>query len=180
MTRPRSHLALALAAAAAGCTAPPAPDQEATDFPELSVRTETDASGRCWAVEPVPAVYEQVPGQVQVVQAEIADDGTVIRAPIYRNTTVPKVVRPRGDLRFEVPCPPVLTVELVSSLQRALRVRGGYAGPITGAFDPPTVAAVRRYQAARGLDTGRLSLETARALGLIAVPLPDTDEAQGT
>ena len=34
----------------------------------------------------------------QVVQAEIAEDGTVLRPPIYRNTSVPKIVRPRVTL----------------------------------------------------------------------------------
>jgi peptidoglycan hydrolase-like protein with peptidoglycan-binding domain len=57
----------------------------------------------------------------------------------------------------------------VESLQRALAVRGLYAGQISGQMDARTQAAVRQWQQARGLDSGMLSLETARALGLVAV-----------
>ncbi|SLN50457.1 Putative peptidoglycan binding domain protein [Roseivivax jejudonensis] len=142
---------------------------------ETSQRTETGADGRCYAVEPIPAIYEQVPGQVQVVQAEIAEDGTVIRPPIYRNASVPRIVRPRGEIRFAVPCRERVTPELVASVQRALKVRGLYAGPVTGEIDAGTEAAIRAYQSDRGLDSGRLSLETARALGLIEVPRPAPD-----
>ena len=37
-------------------------------------------------------------------------------------------------------------------------------------MDARTQAAVRQLQQAKGLDSGMLSLETARALGLVAVP----------
>ncbi|SFD49836.1 peptidoglycan-binding domain-containing protein [Roseivivax sediminis] len=141
--------------------------------PDLVSRTETGPAGNCFALEPIPAIYEQVPGQVQVVQAEIAEDGTVIRPPIYRNATVPRVVRPRGQMRFEVPCPDRLTPEFVSSVQRALEVRGLYAGPVSGRIGDATRAAIRAYQSERGLESDRLSLETARSLGLIEVELPE-------
>jgi hypothetical protein len=156
-------VALVLGACAPGPGSPKAgpPDAQADD------------SGTCWSVEPVPAIYEQVPGQVQVVQAEIAPDGTVLRPPIYRNTTVPKVVRPRDMLRFEAPCPAVRTPDFDASVQRALKVRGYYAGPVTGRIDAATTAAIRRFQAERGLDSGKLSLETARSLGLVAVHVPE-------
>ncbi|MHA6346288.1 peptidoglycan-binding domain-containing protein [Roseivivax sp. CAU 1761] len=165
---PRRGLAALLAAAAlAGCAAPAAPPSGAV--PEAVA----DETGRCWATDLVPAIYEQVPGQVQVVQAEIAPDGSVIRPPIYRNAPVPRVVRPRGTLRFEAPCPAARTPDFDASVQRALKVRGYYAGPVNGMVDAATSAAIRRYQRARGLDSGKLSLETARALGLVAVDLPD-------
>lgn len=130
---------------------------------------EADASGNCWARETTPAVYEQVMGEVQVVQAEIAEDGTVIRPPIYRKAPVARVVTPRGEMKFEAPCPPYFTPEFIASLQRALAVRGYFHGNVTGALDAPTTAAVKKYQSERGLISGQLSLETARSLGLIAV-----------
>lgn len=108
-------------------------------------------------------------GEVQVVQAQIADDGTVINPPIYRRAPVPCVVQARSEMSFEAPCPEVQTSEFIASLQRALAVRGYFAGNVTGQMDAPTSAAVRKYQSERGLDSGQVSLETARALGLVAV-----------
>lgn len=123
----------------------------------------------CTAREETPAIYEQVMGEVQVVQAEIAPDGTVLRAPIYRRAPVPKVVRPRAEISFEAPCPESLTPEFIASLQRALYARGYYTGPVTRSMDAATSAAIGRYQSERGLDSSQLSLETARSLGLVAV-----------
>jgi hypothetical protein len=108
-------------------------------------------------------------GEVQVVQAQIADDGTVLNPPIYRRAPVPRLVRARSEISFEAPCPEVLTPEFIASLQRALAVRGYFAGNVTGLLDAPTTAAVRKYQSERGLDSGQVSIETARALGLVAI-----------
>jgi hypothetical protein len=127
--------------------------------------------GRCWATVVTPAVYEHVMGEVQVVQAEIAPDGTVLRPPVYRKGPVPRLVRPRGELKFEAPCPHQMTHEFISSVQRALAARGYFSGNVTGEMDPPTTAAIRKYQVERGVESAQLSLETARALGLIAVDL---------
>ncbi|MBE9639760.1 peptidoglycan-binding domain-containing protein [Salipiger mangrovisoli] len=160
---PPRRAAACLLALLAACAAPQAPEEEEP------LPTETAADGTCWAREHVPAIYEQVSGEVLVVQAEIAEDGTVLRAPIYRRTQVPKLVRPRGEMRFEAPCPTQMTPEFVASVQRALAARNAFTGEITGEMDTPTRSAVRRYQSARGLDSGQLSLETARALGLVAI-----------
>ena len=157
------------AAVLAACT-PVAPGSEA-DAPAF-VRAPDD--GHCYAAEPIPAVYEQVPGQVQVIQAEIAPDGTVIRPPIYRNATVPKLVRERSETRFKAPCPDQITPSFISSLQRALLARGYYSGEVTGSWTGGTRAALRRYQAERGLDSEQVSLDTARELGLSAVDLPES------
>lgn len=132
-------------------------------------KTEHAAGGTCRLRETTPAVYEQVMGEVQVVQAEIAEDGTVLRPPVYRRAPVPRVVRPRGEISFAAPCPEDMTPEFVSSVQRALAARGYFAGNVTGNMDAPTAAAVRRYQSERGLESAQLSLETARDLGLVAV-----------
>ncbi len=133
---------------------------------------ETDYEGTCWAREVTPAVYEQVMGEVQVVQAETDADGRVIRPPIFRKGLVPRIVRPRSELRFEAPCAAQMTPDFIASVQRALTARGYYAGLITGIRDPATQDAIRRYQKERGLDSSQVSLETARALGLVAVDRP--------
>ncbi|WP_146587598.1 peptidoglycan-binding domain-containing protein [Puniceibacterium confluentis] len=162
---PAAALCLVVACAPQGGPGASGPEQAA-------LAAERRSDGSCQAREIVPAIYEQVPGQVQVVQAERAADGTVIRPPIYRNATVPKIVRPRGEIRFEVPCPETMTPEFIATLQRALLARGYYTAAITGRMDSATVAAVRRYQSGRGLDSGHLALDTARDLGLVAVALP--------
>ena len=147
--------------------------------PETVTRAETPVGppplaepardGRCWAREVTPAIYEHVMGEVQVVQAEVAPDGTVIRPPIYRKAPVPRVVRPRAEMKFEAPCPQDMTPDFIASVQRALAARGYFAGNVTGVIDAPTAAAIRRYQSERGLDSAQISVETARALGLVAV-----------
>ncbi len=127
------------------------------------------SDGRCQAREETPAVYEHVMGEVQVIQAEIAPDGTVITPPVYRRAPVPKVVRERSEYIFDAVCGHQMTPEFISSLQRALAARGYFGGNVSGWIDPPTSAAIRKYQADRGLDSSQLSLETARSLGLITV-----------
>ncbi|APZ55045.1 peptidoglycan-binding domain-containing protein [Salipiger abyssi] len=164
-----SRLIAAMALALAACEAP---TDSTGNWPgEAPPAPERMADGTCWAREVTPAIYEHVMGEIQVVQAEIAEDGTVIRPPVYRRAPVPRVVKPRGELRFETPCPEQTTPELISSVQRALAARGYFSGSVTGRFDAPTQAAIRKYQKERGLDSAQLSLETARALGLIATPL---------
>ena len=123
--------------------------------------------GTCWENLPTPAVVETVSEQVLVKPAVTNPDGTIASLPVYRSEDRQRIVTPRRDNWFETPCPPAFTAEFVSSLQRALQARGLYAGPVNGLMDAPTRAAVRRVQAADGIDSDVLSIETARALGLV-------------
>lgn len=160
----------------AACGDAPGVSRDAVGLDAPPPLAEQMEDGTCRARDTVPAIYEHVMGEVQVVQAEIAEDGTVIRPPIYRKAPVPRVVRERGEVTFEAPCPDQMTPEFIASVQRALAARGHFAGNVTGALDAPTAAAIRRYQSDRGLESAQLSLETARALGLIAIDLTrDTD-----
>lgn len=172
MTRRFVPQAALVAVLALGCGCTPADSVSRAAAAEAqAMATTQDPDGTCWASEVTPAIYEQVPGQVQVVQAEIAPDGTVLRPPIYRNAPVPVVVQERGQLRFEAPCPNLMTPEFIASVQRALLARGYYRSSATGRMDSATVAAIRRFQTERGLNSGHLSLQTARDLGLVAVDL---------
>lgn len=74
------------------------------------------------------------------------------------------------DRLFAVPCPNVTDVYFWSTLQRALSVRGLYAGPVNGIEDEATREAIRRFQAPLGLDSAILSLDGARHLGIVAWP----------
>ena len=78
----------------------------------------------------------------------------------------------RDEFWFESPCPPALTQDFVASLQRALKARGLYRGPIDGTMSPSTQQAVRAYQVPLGLASGTLSMAAARALGLAPVLRP--------
>ena len=127
------------------------------------------APGTCWGKVVTPAVVETVTEQILLQPAEVLDDGTVVAPAVYKTETRQAIVRERRVTWFETPCAADLTPEFVSSLQRALKARGHYRGAITGEMDARTRAAVRRYQAPEGLDSGILSLAAARKLGLVAV-----------
>ncbi|ASP22840.1 putative peptidoglycan binding domain protein [Antarctobacter heliothermus] len=177
MSRPTTPSAALLAAltALAACGDPQTVSRGALPAAGQPPMAEHVEDGTCRARDVQPAIYEHVMGEVQVVQAEIAEDGTVIRPPIYRKAPVPRVVRERGEITFQAPCPEQMTPEFIASVQRALAARGYFAGNVTGTLDAPTTAAVRAYQSERGLKSAQLSLETARALGLVAVELPPRD-----
>lgn len=132
------------------------------------------AAGSCWGRTVSPAVIETVTEQVQLQPAKVNPDGSIAKPPVYKTDTRQEIVRARIDNWFETPCPDVLTPEFNKSLQRALQARSFYRGPITGEMDGATRAAVRRYQKQRGPDSGVLALETARELGLVAVPRPES------
>lgn len=154
-------------------TAAPRPSETAAEagvFTPTRAGPEGAAPGTCWGRTVSPAVVERVSQRVQVKPAKVNPDGTVAELPVYRTEDRQVIVTPRKDNWFETPCPEVLTPEFISSLQRALLARGKYAGIVTGVMDMPTRAAVQRFQKPRGLDSGVLSLESARALGLVAVP----------
>ena len=144
--------------------------------PEISHQTETAppgaAPGTCWGKIVSPATIETVTEQILLQPAELSADGQVRQPAVYKTETRQEIVRPRQDTWFETPCDADLTPEFISSLQRALQARGLYRGGVTGAMDARTRAAVRQFQLADGLDSGILSVASARKLGLIAVELP--------
>jgi len=133
------------------------------------------APGTCWGKITTPAIIETVTDQILLQPAEVLDDGTVVAPAVYKTETRQAIVQERRTTWFETPCAADLTPEFVSSLQRALKVRGHFRGAVSGEMDARTRAAVRRYQEPQGLDSGILSLAAARKLGLVAVVLPGTN-----
>ncbi|ABN77102.1 peptidoglycan-binding protein [Cereibacter sphaeroides] len=79
---------------------------------------------------------------------------------------------------FEAPCPDLMTPERIATLQRALEARGLYAGEITEELDTRTRSGIRKLQAPLGLDSDRLSLAAARALGLVPIELSLPEEEE--
>lgn len=169
-----SGLALALA----GCDAlPTGPKAGVAPPPEPGVLTETTQGppgapeGSCWGKTVTPAVIETVTRQVLVKKAEINPDGTIGALPVYRDESKQEIVTPRQEAWFETVCPAVLTPEFVATLQRALAARGLLAGAVTSQMDPATRSAIKAFQTQNGgPESGVLTLDTARSLGLIAVP----------
>ncbi|MBE0452409.1 MAG: peptidoglycan-binding protein [Roseovarius sp.] len=130
------------------------------------------APGTCWGKQVTPAVIETVTEQVEETPAVTDAAGHVLLPARYATETRQAIVSERRVTWIETPCPDIMTPTFIASVQRALAARGIYRGPVTGALDPRTRAAIRRHQAAHGLDSDILALETARALGLVAVPRP--------
>ncbi len=133
------------------------------------------APGTCWGRTVSPAVIETVTEQVQVKPAKVNPDGTIAAPPEYTTETRQQIITGRVDNWFETPCAEALTPEFNATLQRALAVRGYYLGGVNGEMDSETRAAIQAFQRVDGLDSGVLSLATARKLGLIAVERTPSD-----
>lgn len=125
----------------------------------------------CWSKDVTPAVVETVTDHVLVQPAQVDTDGSVRAPATYKTETRQMIVRERKELWFQTPCSADMDGMFVGSLQRALKARKLYHGPITGELDHSTSRAIRRFQAADGLDSPILSMNGARKLGLIAYPI---------
>ncbi|WP_444870296.1 peptidoglycan-binding domain-containing protein [Rhodobacter capsulatus] len=69
---------------------------------------------------------------------------------------------------FASVCAADMTTARIAVLQRALWVRGLYAGPLDGQMSSATREAIRRYQTQRGLLSAELSLRAAREMGVVS------------
>lgn len=129
---------------------------------------ETRGDGRCFAKDISPALIETITTHEVETPEVRSDDGIVTRPATFRTVTRQKIVRERADIRFETLCPQTYTADRVRTLQRALKARGFYDGPITGTLDRATSFAIQNFQRDGGPDTVLLSIETARQLGVVA------------
>ena len=140
----------------------------ATQAPE-NLRTQANPDA-CWFKTTQPAVIETITERLLVQPAHISSVGTITQPPIYRTRTRQRIVDD-GNRWFEIPCALHQDPTFIATLQRALAARAYYDGPITGTYDATTRAAVRAYQHPQGgPDSGVLSLDAARTLGLAVVP----------
>lgn len=161
--------ALAAVALVAAC-APPQTLSESGTILGNGLAPPGAAAGTCWGKIPTPAVIETITEQVLVTPGKTNSDGTIATLPVFRAEQRQQIVTPRTDRWFEIPCPPLFTVEFVSTLQRALQARGQYDGPVNGNLDAATRRAVLAVQTRAGLPSDVLSIDTARELGIVAVP----------
>lgn len=135
--------------------------------------------GECWADAVTPAVFETDTTHEMVSAAKPATAGHPAVPAVYQTVSRQRIVKDRMQVWFRRPCPELMTPAFVGALQRALLARGYYGGALTGAMDPPTRAAIRRYQAPLGLDSEILSLGAARQLGLVSYNLGQPQAAAG-
>jgi hypothetical protein len=130
--------------------------------------------GSCWGRDITPAVLETVTHQVQVDPATQDAAGKVLSPATYRTETTQQIVKERAVVLFQTPCPDLVDTDFTASLQRALLARGLFEGEIDGYYDIRTQRAVRAFQkAGGGPNSGILSLEGARLLGLVAYARDD-------
>lgn len=122
----------------------------------------------CYGRDATPAEIETVTQQIRVHPPSVSLDGKTLYPAVYKTETHQKIVREREERWFETPCSAEMTPDFIASLQRALRVRGFYRGPVDGEMSPETGAAIRAYQTVQGLDSAVLSRAAARQLGLVA------------
>lgn len=150
-----------------GCTDAASP---LLQLPTLATpQIEHDAEGRCYVRDVTPAIIETVTEHVLVQPAQVASDGTVLSPAVFRTVTRQEIVRERREILFETVCPELMTPEFIASLQRALKTRGYYPGPITAMMDLRTAHALQTFQRQNGHDSPVLDIRTARDLGLVAL-----------
>lgn len=124
--------------------------------------------GQCWAFDTAPAVIETVTEHVQSKLEKRDSAGNITQRSEIETKTSQRMVQDRATIWFASPCPDAITVAFVASLQRALKARGRFFEPVTGAWDSATLAALQKYQRERGLDSAVISLAAAQELGLIS------------
>lgn len=180
-TDPMSSLSrfrwVVLACPAFGCATPEADlASRAAHVPGfIAAEIEAGEDGRCYGRDITPAVIQTITEQVLVQQASYNEDGTLYAPARYESNIRQVIEREREEVAFETLCPPAYTPEFVSSLQRALRARGFYAGEITGAMDAATGRAVQDYQRRDGPDSPLLWIASARELGLVELSQEELD-----
>ena len=182
----RPAMGLATAALLAACAA--TPDRAALDPAAADSATRLDLGdeaiitdftlgppdarpGACYGKDVTPGVIEHVTERVLVSEAEFGADGNVIAPARYEERTTQQLVTGREEIFFETPCPPRWTPDFIASVQRALKARGIYRGSVSGTLDQDTRQAIRAFQMQSGLNSGILSTENARALGLVEIDL---------
>jgi hypothetical protein len=167
-----SLLILALFLSGCQSSGPRAPVQAGSLQAELVTKTTnappTEGKNVCWVDDVTPAIIETVTEQVLVRPESRGPDGRLISAAAFRTETAQRIVQDRRNVWFRAPCPDQITLDFVASLQRALKARGYYTGDLTGQLDVQTRRATRLYQEPLGINSERLSLATARRLGLVA------------
>ena len=163
--------ALLCVIALVGCaTAPPPPPESPVAAPSVA-NLESTFDGRCFAQTAPQVVTKIVTEQVMVIPETVSPDGSITSPPVFRNQTRPVSETLNPGIRFETLCESELTFDRVATLQRALKARLAYDGPITGIYDAATGQAVQAFQKGDGFDSPQLARSVGQRLGIVAFEL---------
>lgn len=111
----------------------------------------------------IPAEYKKV--RVQKLVEPAKEVKTEIPAE-YTTVTKRKMVSDAKMEWREILCETNIRPNTIQALQRALKTAGHSPGPIDGVVGRDTLAAVRAYQAKKGLPQGGLTMATLDSLGV--------------
>lgn len=112
----------------------------------------------------IPAKYKTVTRTVE------ASPASVQRTPVpetYKTVSKTVEVAPARTVWTSVLCDVNTTPDVVTRLQRALKSAGHYGGPIDGVIGSQTKRGIRTYQAAQGVESDILTIDSAKKLGIL-------------
>jgi hypothetical protein len=157
----------------AACTPVADPDVPMPATPTQNLITEgeieTSATGQCFARTDPPTRTRIVEEQILITPGIKNDAGEFTSPPIFRNQTRPVTEAIGQGTQFETLCPPEYTPERVATLQRALKARLAYNGPITSVLDAGTRAAIQAFQASQGFNSPLIQRGIAETLGIVSL-----------
>ncbi|WP_299737931.1 peptidoglycan-binding domain-containing protein [uncultured Roseobacter sp.] len=163
-------LATALLTACAPETPAVTASSPASQSPSSTRTSPPDAApDTCWDKTETPAIIETVSERILIAPADIRDDGIIRKPAQYKKEDRQRILQPRQENWYQIVCADMLTPDFVTTLQRALSVRGYYPGAPTGQLDTATRDAIAGYQTAQDLPGFELTIEAAERLGLVAV-----------
>jgi regulator of extracellular matrix RemA (YlzA/DUF370 family) len=134
----------------------------------------------------VPAQYNKVAKQVVAKPAMTRKVRTPAR---YTTVRIKKLIQPASERRIAIPatyktitkkkkiaegyakwvpivCQSSINSTMITQVQRALKAKGFYNGPIDGIWGAASKSATRAYQKAKGLPVAGLSMATMQSLGI--------------
>ncbi|MEL6570681.1 MAG: peptidoglycan-binding domain-containing protein [Pseudomonadota bacterium] len=165
----RSFFLLACLSALIGCASAPVDPPTA---PATLTRFETEFDDRCFAKTEPQEVTRIVTEQVLVLPERTSPDGSITSPPVFREQSRPVVETVDNSIDFETLCPAERSEETIATLQRALKARVAYDGPITGSYDTPTQQAVQAFQRPSGYDSPEIARVVAEQLGVVPARRP--------
>ncbi len=114
-------------------------------------------------VTEIPAQYTTIKVTTVVKPAEVKR----VQIPAqYREVTKREMVSPSRVVWKRVVCKSSITSGTIIELQKALKAKGLYNGPIDGIVGSMTRAAVKEYQRANNLPVGGITYQVLKSLGI--------------
>lgn len=137
---------------------------------EITPAVYKDVQKRVIATPETTRVIE-VPAEYKSVTKTIVDRPTTVKREevpaVIKNVDREVEVAQARTLWTQVLCEVNTTNEVVIRLQSALKSTGHYFGKIDGIIGPGTRRAIMSYQKAQGVESDILTIESAKALGVI-------------